>query len=1158
MNVFRILVLLICINSSVLYSQHPYSLPQVTPHSPNVSSIEKYGNIPVSLSTGLPKISIPLTSVNVSGLNLPIVLNYHNAGLKVDAIPSMMGLGWDLEFGGMISFQQRGLNDFDQQFGGMQYSFANMRNYLNGTMNVQQKYDYLEMILREEQDSEFDVYNFNLMGQTGMFFFDTSGKAIISPKSDMKIFKTAGGLRILDNSGNEFIFEEAEGASSIESTTVFVSPSFNGTSAWHLSKIITQNGRIVQFKYKKYTLHYSKTVELITHTQNPFAGCPGSSIDYADYMIQQEFLLPDSIIFDQGYIKFILSNEPRQDLLIAPLQDSIPSLSGFYVVNNKGKKITEFSFTQSYFDQNARLKLGSVEEKINAEISRKWTLGYIGEAASFPTIFSEARDHWGFYNGATSNQTLIPDADYREILGSWQNYLGGVYADRTSNYNFAKLGLLSSITYPTGGATFLSYEPQQIRISQYSDIVQYPFLKWPSNSIPTQTQVVASKNTLYGGSATGSFTLAQTTPVHMTAFIENDPASLNSPRIEFTGPQDGIGKLYNLVYSNCNVNSCQGFGDIVLEAGTYTYSLYQGSNENLGTTLHCNFEITTQVLDTSGALPPFEAGGVRIASLTSVDSIGVNRSLTTRYVYDDTLSHVVFRNIPNYIISNQVSKAEGNVCIDCGMVFKVHSESVTPFTGNNIEYHHVTELIDTAGTGGKIEHYFLSSSNEGGNNTQPYVAPVNTFWRAGLPDSVEIYKYENGNYSLVQQTRYSYFISNKQKLTNGLKVDYAVFCQNNSPINITHRTGLSTLFTEQVYQNQIIKKEYLNNILTNTTNVISESNSHTAHTQTESFSSKGQSVKEKIKYSFDYDTSVAIVSPNAAAIKSLLRRNILTPIEKLQVKKINNVEYVTGGLINIFRADRPVISKIYSLKISVPVPYNSFVASFIDASGNFIMDSRYEERAAVTRYDEFNNAMEDVKVGQTPNTHLWDYKKTYLIADIRNSDSASSAYTSFEADGTGNWQIAGSGRDNSQGLTGRSSYELSNGNIVKTGLSTTQTYWVTYWSRSGSAIVVAGTQGSPITGRTANGWTCFKHKVTGVAQVTLSGTGLIDELRLHPMDAEMTTYTYEPLLGISSTADVDNHTTYYEYDHFGRLKLIRDMDGNIVKTYDYHYKTGQQ
>ncbi|BAV09096.1 hypothetical protein FLA_5144 [Filimonas lacunae] len=53
--------------------------------------------------------------------------------------------------------------------------------------------------------------------------------------------------------------------------------------------------------------------------------------------------------------------------------------------------------------------------------------------------------------------------------------------------------------------------------------------------------------------------------------------------------------------------------------------------------------------------------------------------------------------------------------------------------------------------------------------------------------------------------------------------------------------------------------------------------------------------------------------------------------------------------------------------------------------------------------------------------------------------------------------------------------------------------------------------------------------------------------------AQVTSYTVKPLVGITSETDPSGKTTYYTYDAYNRLQLVKDDDGNIIKKHLYHY-----
>jgi len=98
----RLLLIIILFQFSLVTSaQTPQ--PQVTPPSPNAASLGKFADIPVGYYTGTPQINVPLYEMKEGDLTLPIRLDYHAGGIKVEENASWVGLGFGLQAGGSIT-----------------------------------------------------------------------------------------------------------------------------------------------------------------------------------------------------------------------------------------------------------------------------------------------------------------------------------------------------------------------------------------------------------------------------------------------------------------------------------------------------------------------------------------------------------------------------------------------------------------------------------------------------------------------------------------------------------------------------------------------------------------------------------------------------------------------------------------------------------------------------------------------------------------------------------------------------------------------------------------------------------------------------------------------------------------------------------------------
>jgi hypothetical protein len=289
-----------------------------------------------------------------------------------------------------------------------------------------------------------------------------------------------------------------------------------------------------------------------------------------------------------------------------------------------------------------------------------------------------------------------------------------------------------------------------------------------------------------------------------------------------------------------------------------------------------------------------------------------------------------------------------------------------------------------------------------------------------------------------------------------------------------------------------------------------------------------------------------------ALLKPILRLQDQFNNAPIEVTDWKNQNFRHAGFTRFDTSLSPV-GYVYPARtqfINLQTPSGSFTPAAV--SGNTVTrDSRYQDEV-VYRFRD-GNLQQVTGHDGVPLSYIWDYQHNQPIARITNANIDQAAYTSFESDGNGSWTIPSGNRDAANAITGTRSYNLTSGACSRTGLTAATAYIVSYWSKTGSSYSVTGSTGV-VQGKTVNGWTYFEHTVTGTATVTVSGSGNIDELRLYPSNAQMITYTYAPLQGMTSQCDENNRMSFYSYDGLGRLRVVKDQDGNIIKTVQYHYK----
>lgn len=479
-NKLFLFIFLISLLSSNSVAQNPQSFRpaelSIIPPSPEVASLMKYIDYPVSLFTGQPSITLPLYSIKSGSLEIPISISYHGGGIKVNELSGIVGLGWNLNAGGCITRTVHGYPDEAPHCNKVHWGWSNT-NAITGVLNL----DYNERVnLRQHiidreginyaldefndalpysvthnyEDGKIDVANdvftFNCQGLNGTFIFDPDTKQMILSTSSRISFdptsKSANygwlpeSFIMYDDMMNRYEFDTMEDTRLVYHTNN--TDSLYYISTWHLTKLISANKDTVIFKYSEPT----PKREFIGSSQSliyrwrelPSTGETQTSVSTVHYYSR----LLNEIESKNTRVCFQYDNT-RTRLQKISIYNHIPDTT----------PIKEFEFITE------NLTLGTCYSNNHIPYSYKGVFlkeihendltanGYIClysfdyESSYNSSNYMYAQDEWGYYNGRENGGFLIQ-------LG----------ANRDIDSVYSKNGVLKRITYATGGKTEFEWE----------------------------------------------------------------------------------------------------------------------------------------------------------------------------------------------------------------------------------------------------------------------------------------------------------------------------------------------------------------------------------------------------------------------------------------------------------------------------------------------------------------------------------------------------------------------------------------------------------------------------------------------------------------------------------------------------------------------------
>jgi len=463
-------------------------LPSYTPVSPDAAAIMRYINYPVDYSNGLPKIEIPLYEIKVGDISIPISLKYHSSGFKVNTSETWLGYGWTLSAEPVITRSIKGNPD--------EQSYL-LENPSRGETGVA----YRKSLAEGSWDEEPDLFYYTILDNSGRFFIKKEKNVVpivqTVPKEPLKFNfpLTLGTFEIDDNKGLKYTFGGAGRQEFTDGTA--------GPVTWKCASITSRKtGQTVTFDYHTLADYYigkehSDKITVLDSCDRPgtLSTFNNSPLNSSSPPPEFQLILPAVLVERQGITYYHTVSAPvsggLSNVVATGIQRTTSSavtstlikcahlstitfpggrvvfektdglLSAIKVYDTGQNLIKHFDLAQIRAENTLRVSFDAL--KLISPGGNDFTQYKFDYNSVLPVGFSDRSvDYWGYYNAVDLRYTsLVPQLnitgrDLNNTNGGVRFSIGG--ANRNANTAAAKMGMLKSITFPSGGSTFFEYE----------------------------------------------------------------------------------------------------------------------------------------------------------------------------------------------------------------------------------------------------------------------------------------------------------------------------------------------------------------------------------------------------------------------------------------------------------------------------------------------------------------------------------------------------------------------------------------------------------------------------------------------------------------------------------------------------------------------------